>query len=465
VAEREVPIAGMTCAACEDTVSRSFLALPGIDSVTASSRTGIVRLVGAALPSDAALADTLVDTPYRLGNRPWLAHERSVWTDLAVGAAVVAALFFAISAWNPGSRVGGLTAGLTVGSALVVLGLGVAASLSTCMALVGGLVLSLSASVRNSSSRKADAVARQAAFNIGRVVGFGGLGAVAGVVGQAFALRGLALAISMMVVAVATAILGLRLTEVSPRLAALQVTLPRAWASWAKRVPAAGGTGALGETAAQTADGIRPQLRAAGLGAATFFLPCGFTQVVQLLAISSGSPVTGGALMALFALGTAPGLFAVGVAAASARGTAARRPLRVVGLVVIAFAVVTGLGGLTGAGLLTPRVAALPTERTANVVDVDGRQLVTTDVALKGYFPADAVVYVDEPVTWVLNPVGAGCASIVNADSLGLGQLNAIFTKVSSHFTPTKTGTFRYQCAMGMYSGSITVIDRPVHTS
>ena len=205
-----------------------------------------------------------------------------------------------------------------------------------------------------------------------------------------------------------------------------------------------------------------PLLRAVGLGAATFFLPCGFTQVVQLLALSSGSAVTGGALMALFALGTAPGLFAVGVAASSARGAAARRPLRVVGVVVIAFAVVTGLGGLTGTGLLTPRVSALPTDRTANVVDVDGRQVVTTDVALEGYFPADAVVYVDQPVTWILNPVGAGCASIVEADSLGLGQLNAIFEKVSSDFTPNQTGVYRYHCAMGMYSGSITVIDRPV---
>ena len=85
-------------------------------------------------------------------------------------------------------------------------------------------------------------------------------------------------------------------------------------------------------------------MRAAGLGAATFFLPCGFTQVVQLMALSSGSPVTGGAMMALFALGTTPGLFAVGMAAASARASATRRPLRVIGVIVIAFAVITGAG-------------------------------------------------------------------------------------------------------------------------
>ena len=164
--------------------------------------------------------------------------------------------------------------------------------------------------------------------------------------------------------------------------------------------------------------------------------------------------------MALFAAGTTPGLFALGMAAASARESATRRPLRVVGVVVIAFAGVTGLGGLTGTGLLAPHPQVTATERTDNVVDIDGSQVVTTRVGLKGYFPADAVVYVNEPVTWVLEPVGAGCASLVEADSLGLGQLNAIFDTVTSTFTLTKTGTYEYHCTMGMYSGTVTAIER-----
>ncbi|NTV40315.1 MAG: hypothetical protein HGA51_10250, partial [Demequinaceae bacterium] len=336
------------------------------------------------------------------------------------------------------------------------LGLGVAASLSTCMALVGGLVLSLSASVKAASGTRAHALARQVSFNAGRVVGFAALGALAGVIGQAFALRGLALAIAMIAVALATAILGIRLTEASPRIAGWQVTLPSSWARWARRAPRSAAA-----DAPRPPSGALPHARAAALGAATFFLPCGFTQVVQLLALSSGSPLTGGALMALFAVGTTPGLLAVGMAAASARESATRRPLRVIGVVVIAFAMVTGLGGLTGTGLLASQPAVTAAERTSNVVDVDGRQVLTTTVALKGYFPADAVVYVDEPVTWVLSPEGAGCASIVEAESLGLGRIEAIWAEARTDFTPTKTGTYEYHCAMGMYTGTITVIERP----
>lgn len=454
--ERDIRVTGMTCAACESTVAGAFAALPGVDSATASARTGVVRIIGRSLPADATLAAGLADTPYRLGASRWLANDRSVWQDVALGVAAVGVLFLAISAWNPGSRMAGADASLTVGTALLVLGLGVAASLSTCMALVGGLVLSLAASVRTSSASRASAVATQTAFNVGRILGFGVLGAAAGAIGQSFALRGLPLAIAMVVVALATAVLGIRLTEISPRLAAWQVTLPSSWSRWARHTSA--DTDSLNPRPQATA---RPYLRAAGLGAATFFLPCGFTQVVQLLALSSGSPTTGGTLMALFALGTTPGLFTVGMAASSARRSASRRPLRIIGVIVIAFAVVTGAGGLTGTGLLAPDSSVTATERTSNVVDVGGRQVVKTDIGPKGYFPADAVVYVNEPVTWVLNSVGVGCASLVEADELGLGELNAIFDEVSSEFTPTKTGVYRFHCAMGMYSGSFTVIDRP----
>ena len=44
------------------------------------------------------------------------------------------------------------------------------------------------------------------------------------------------------------------------------------------------------------------------VGGATFFLPCGFTQAMQLYAVSTGSPVSGALTMFFFALGTLPAL-------------------------------------------------------------------------------------------------------------------------------------------------------------
>ena len=47
------------------------------------------------------------------------------------------------------------------------------------------------------------------------------------------------------------------------------------------------------------------------LGVATFFLPCGFTQSMQIYTLTTGSFITGGMTMFLFALGTLPVLAAL----------------------------------------------------------------------------------------------------------------------------------------------------------
>ncbi|WP_062517628.1 urease accessory protein UreH domain-containing protein [Demequina gelatinilytica] len=449
MSERIVPIAGMTCAACEGTVAAAALTLPGVESASADRRSGRLTLEGRMLPSDAEVDHALADTPYSVGTRPWLSRDPFVWRDLLVAVAVVG--FLAAAAWALGlaSRVQDLTAGASAGSAAVVLGLGVAASVSTCMALVGGLVISLAASVPS----RATGLARlrpHLVFNAGRVVGFSLLGALIGLVGRSLAPSGLLLAVVVLLAAVVMAVVGVRLTETSPRVAAWQLSLPGRWGGWvsgASSDDAAGGT-----------------MRTLGLGAATFFLPCGFTQAVQVYALSTGSAREGALVMGLFAIGTTPGLLAAGAAAgaaASSRRPAAGRVLRGVGVAVVAFALVTASGAITQLAPGLRATAVTATERTPNVTEVDGVQQVTTEVVDDGYSPATTVVYVDEPVAWTLEPVYKGCQSAIDAPSLGLDRIMVLFEAETVEFTPTETGTYRYSCAMGMYSGEFVVIERP----
>ena len=81
-------------------------------------------------------------------------------------------------------------------------------------------------------------------------------------------------------------------------------------AAWSPRLPA-GLSRTLGIDTA--ADGSYSDIRTALVGAATFFLPCGFTQAVQIYAISTANPLTAGLVMATFAVGTTPGLLALGI--------------------------------------------------------------------------------------------------------------------------------------------------------
>ena len=273
-------------------------------------------------------------------------------------------------------------------------------------------------------------------------MGFGAFGAIVGMIGQSVAPSGVLLTALVIVAAAVMALVGIRLTGVSPRVAAWQLSLPGRWGGWA-RGGSSGGT-----------------MRSALVGAATFFLPCGFTQAVQLYALSTGSPRDGAIVMALFAVGTTPGLLAAGAAASRAqRGSG--RALHAVGVVVIAFALVTGTGAVLqlAPGLATGTIAA--SERTANVVDARGMQSAATDVVREGYSPDVAVVYAGEPVAWTLTPEFRGCQSAVDASNLGLGPITVLDGPQTVTFTLDEPGTYTYSCAMGMYTGAFVAIERP----
>ncbi len=116
-------------------------------------------------------------------------------------------------------------------------------------------------------------------------------------------------------------ILGLQLTELFPRLSTKSFTLPTGIAK------------TLGIT--NKNDKEYSHNNAMLLGAASFFLPCGFTQAMQLVAISSGSFYMGALIMGLFAIGTTPGLLSIGAITSIVKGTFAKSFFRFVGLVVI----------------------------------------------------------------------------------------------------------------------------------
>ena len=107
-------------------------------------------------------------------------------------------------------------------------------------------------------------------------------------------------------------LIGLQLLELFPRLSAWKLMLPKSIA----RV--------LGIQAYTKKE--YSHTRAMALGASTFFLPCGFTQAVQLYVVTAASPFVGAVTMGAFALGTAPGLLGIGGIAAAAAAPSATIP-------------------------------------------------------------------------------------------------------------------------------------------
>lgn len=454
----DLPVRGMTCASCERRISKGLRKVPGVVDATVSARRGRARIRTDRDVPRAALVRAVRSAGYEVGHdeRHWFTRDTNVWRDVAVAVAVVVALGLALEAsglTGIADRVGGLASS---GSLALIVVLGLAAGFSTCMALVGGLVLAVSArhAEQNPGRTTRQRLRPHVAFNIGRVVGFTVLGALLGSVGSVLSLSGQVVAVLMVVVSVVMAGVGLRLTQMSPRLSrSTSIALP------------SGLAGALGldRIAGRYSDG-----RTALLGAGTFLLPCGFTQAVQVYAMSTGSPLRAAAVMGLFAVGTLPGLMGIGGLTALARGAFATRFFRFAGVAVLAFAVVnvSGALGILAPGLLAPAAAAPatsasgdPAEVVSSNVDYGPQEQVlrTTQVAT-GYEPADAVVVVGVPVRWEIESVALSCAASIYAPDLGIEPMVLEPGTTVIDLTFAEPGTYRYSCGMGMYWGSITAV-------
>jgi sulfite exporter TauE/SafE/copper chaperone CopZ len=451
IVRTEVPILGMTCRACEIRVARHLAKLKDIESVEVSAPRHRAVIESARPLSYRSIERAVRLAGYEIGETPWLERDPSVW--LTAGAGLVLVVVLATLAQVSG--VARLTAGagdLATGGIVVALLLGLAAGVSTCMALVGGLVLALTASFQaaSSSPRSGFAAMRPAAvFLAGRVVGYGVFGAALGAIGATFMLPPLVTGGLMIVVAIVMTILGVRLTGLSPRIAGWAPTLP----TGVSRVLGVGGS----------RGGSYSDARAALLGAGSFFLPCGFTQAVQVFALSTGSPAFGSALLATFALGTAPGLLALAGLPVLVPSGARPILLRLVGVAVLGFALVNASGGLQLAGVnLAGLGGGGSTAMTpASSLTADGRQLLTTYQNADGYSPANVAIYANVPTTWTIqSSTVTSCAATMVIPAWNTGaQLKLGPNELQ--LPPMPPGVIHYTCAMGMYSGTITVVDRP----
>ncbi|MSU74172.1 hypothetical protein EXS57_00130 [Candidatus Kaiserbacteria bacterium] len=212
--------------------------------------------------------------------------------------------------------------------------IGVVASLSTCMAVVGGLVLSMSATF----AREGDKVRPQILFHVGRLVSFFVLGGVIGALGSAFTLGPTGTFLLGLLVGIVMLILGINLLDVFPSLKRLQPSMPKFLAKHVFGV-------------SEVNHVLTPLL----VGIATFFLPCGFTQAMQLYSLTTGSFLAGSLTMLSFALGTLPVLALIGFSSFSMKNSARSGIFfKSAGLIVILFALFNIINSLVVIGLISP---------------------------------------------------------------------------------------------------------------
>ncbi|MEV4392271.1 sulfite exporter TauE/SafE family protein [Nonomuraea sp. NPDC049607] len=173
------------------------------------------------------------------------------------------------------------------------------------------------------------------------------------------------------------------------------------------------------------------------LGAATVLVPCGVTLGMEMLAVSSGSPLSGAAAMAGFVLGTAPAFALLGYVLRRISRTRLARLAGVVAMAAGLWTVVAGLnlGGWTGDA--APAAAG------------PAAQIVTVFATRDGYRPATVSARANVPVEVIFKLVDPGCTSTVTIDG------RDVALPATVRLPPHRPGSLRYVCGMGMYSGFI----------
>ncbi|OGE64247.1 hypothetical protein A3I48_01770 [Candidatus Daviesbacteria bacterium RIFCSPLOWO2_02_FULL_36_7] len=200
------------------------------------------------------------------------------------------------------------------------------------------------------------------------------------------------------------------------------------------------------------------------LGALTIFIPCGTTLAMEALAISSGSPFTGAAIMGVFVLGTSPLFFGLGFLT-TVLGDAFRSKFLKIAAVGVLYLGTTSLNAaLVVAG--SPINLQILADKSPIQIDLsgsssgqqnqvkvtDGLQQVNLQVLPSGYSPAYIALKAGIPVK--LNLIAGsslGCTSQFRIPSLGITKNVALNATTTIEFTPPK-GKFIGTCAMGMYS-------------
>ncbi|TAK58579.1 hypothetical protein EPO14_01915 [Patescibacteria group bacterium] len=247
-----------------------------------------------------------------------------IWLALPIGLAFLA-LFFIVQ--KSGILNFGLGGTVTPVTSFII---GLVASVSSCLAVVGGLVLSLSATV---SQDKVSDVKPMMLFHGGRLISFAVLGGVLGAIGSAIGISFTLTAILGIIASTVMILLGLNLVGVFEK---NMIALPSGFFSFFRKVEH---------------KTIAPFL----IGVGTFFLPCGFTQTMQIAALSSGSFLSGFLIMTAFALGTLPMLALLSFGSASFAGSK-HAPLffKSAGVLVIGLGAFALLAGLAGLGIIDP---------------------------------------------------------------------------------------------------------------
>jgi len=446
--EKKFYINGMHCASCKSIIEDRLMDRGDIANVVVDLKSGTadVAFYKKGIPAD-VLTEKFADVGYVFSYEPIKNNARKR-IFFAISAAIIISIILAQSEkfllWSNVS--------VDENSSLVAFViLGVVASLSSCVALVGGILLSMTKSWTKSMgddvtlSQKMESHVK---FHIGRLIAYFVGGGILGVVGNFITFNNPTFyAILTIVIAITMFFIGLQMLEVK----------------WALRLYVS--------IYEHTFKNIRIKSSVKNkspfiAGAATFFIPCGFTLIAQGIALTTGSFIIGAIIMSAFAIGTLPVLIGVSLGGATMIGKKGFEVIfnTVIGTIIIVFAIYILNGQLNVLGMPSFSDINLSGANNQNQSE-DMNDILEDEQEL--HIVADGFEYIvvgsnvlqaGIPTTMIVDNQGiAGCGVFMAARGLfdGAVELNPGINE--KKFIP-KAGTYKLTCTMGMVAPMTIIV-------
>ena len=314
----------------------------------------------------------------------------------------------------------------------------------SCFAVQGGLLAGILAEQKKEDRKKTLIMFLTSKF-IAHII----LGALLGLLGSALIISTKTQGVMQIISGIVILLMALKLSEIHPIFRNLSITAPKFVFK-------------LLRNQSKDINSFTPIV----IGALTVLIPCGITQGMMLLSVSSGSFWYGGLTLGAFVLGTTPVFYILGVASEKILSI---KPLKMFALLVMFY---LGLTAINSGQILRGSIHTFQNYKAAllrsdlielqqgQTLQENGKQVVTIDVKNNGYTASTNTLKVNVPVKLILktNKTG-GCSRAFTIPEYNLSKvLPATGTEIIE-FTPTKLGRLTYTCSMGMYSGSFNVVE------
>lgn len=445
----------MHCASCEVLIERQWKKLPGVNDVKVYHAKGYAEIYCENLNLK-ELDSAIQEHGYQIKGdgslRPRTPEKYSPKDYLEIGAIflILLGVYLLSSKLNLLPKGVGISEGMGLGVVFVI---GLVAAISSCIAVTGGLLLAVAAKYneKNPEGSGYQKFRPHLFFNAGRIASYTFFGGAIGAVGSFIAFSPFMTGLLSLFASIVMIVLGIQILKLFPAASKLHIRMPKKLAHAIHNL-------------SEKNHPLAPFL----LGAGTFFLPCGFTQGLQLYVLTRGNWLEGALIMLVFSLGTLPALLSLSVLSSFAKGKFQKYFLKFSGTLVLLLGIYNISSSLNLLGVNTDftftQNAGAITSSDPNVVIEGNKQIVKMKVDKIDYVPLQFTVYKDMPVVWEVDGREAvGCTQVITIPKLGITRYLSPNEITTITFTPDKTGDIKFSCSMGMTDSraKFIVIENP----